>query len=85
MVDEVRGQRGDTLRHAGLIHLLYEYRGVPNDQLSEYARTLASPLAVRFSEAAERGLLEATRQASTELMRAMMQRFPVKVPPAGKN
>jgi hypothetical protein len=85
MVDEVRGQRGDTLRQAGLIHLLFEYRGVPNDQLSEYASTLASPLAIRFSEAAERGLLEATRQASAELMRAMMQRFPVKVPPVGKN
>jgi hypothetical protein len=23
MVDEVRGQRGDTLRQAGLLHLLY--------------------------------------------------------------
>jgi hypothetical protein len=85
MVDEVRGQRGDTLRHAGVIHLLYEYRGVPNDQLSAYASMLASPLAVRFNAAAESGLPEATRQASAELMRAMMQRYPVKVPPVGKN
>ena len=61
--------------------LLYEYRSVPNDQLSAYASMLASPAAVRFNEAAEGGLLEATRQASAELMRAMKQRFPVKVPP----
>ena len=81
MVDEVRGQRGDALRQAGLLHLLYEYRSVPNDELSAYAGMLASPLAVRFSEAAVSGLLEATRQASAELMRTMMQRFPVKVPP----
>ena len=81
MVDEVRGQRGDTLRQGGLLHLLYEYRSVPNDQLSAYASMLASPLAVRFNAAAESGLLEATRQASAELMRAMTQRFPVKVPP----
>jgi hypothetical protein len=81
MVDEVRGQRGDTLRQAGLLHLLYEYRSVPSDELSAYASLLASPLAVRFNEAAESGLLEATRQASAELMRTMMQRFPVKMPP----
>ena len=81
MVATVRGQRGDALRQAGLLHLLYGYRGVPNDELSAYASMLASPLAVRFSEAAVSGLLEATRQASAELIRAMMQRFPIKMPP----
>jgi len=81
MVAEVRGQRGDTLRQAGLIRQLYEYRGVPNDQLTAYASMLASPSVVRFNDAAESGLLEATRQASAELMRALMQRFPAKAPP----
>jgi hypothetical protein len=49
--------------------------------VERYASMLASPAAARLNEAAEGGLLEATRQASAELMRAMTQRFPVKVPP----
>lgn len=75
MINEVRNQRADSLRQAGLVHLLYEYRTVPDDQLDEYANMLASPVAIRFNEAAGNGLLVATRQASGELMRAMMQRF----------
>jgi hypothetical protein len=85
VVDEVRGQRGDTLRQAALLHQLYQYRGVPDDQLSQYASMLASPVAVRFNEVAGSGLLDATRQAGTELMRAVMQRFPTKTPPVVHN
>jgi len=81
VVAGVRDQRGDTLRQSGLLHLLYQYRGVPDDQLSEYASMLASPLMVRFNETATSGLLEATRQAGAELMQAMMRRLPTQTPP----
>ena len=77
---ELRGQRGDALRQAGLLHLLYEYRAVPDNELTEYANLLAYPLVIKFNQAATRGLLAATRQASTDLMAAIMSRFPDKIP-----
>ena len=80
IIDDFRAQRGDTVRQAAIVKLLYQYRNVPDDQLNDYATLLASPPAVRFNEAATTGLLEATRQASAEFMRALMQRFPVKPP-----
>jgi hypothetical protein len=81
MLEEVRGQQGDVLRQAALIRMLYQYRTVPDDQLNEYSAMLSSPVAVRFSQAAATGMLDATRQASAEMMVAIMQRFPVKPPP----
>jgi hypothetical protein len=74
MVDEVRGQRALTLRQNALVNLLYVYRGVPDDQLGEYANLLESQVMMRFNDAAATGLLEAARQGSAELMQAMMGR-----------
>ena len=79
-IDEVRGQHGDVLRQAAMLRMLYQYRGVPDDQLNQYADLLSSPAAFQFNQVAARGLLEATRQASAELMGNMLRRFPAKAP-----
>ena len=81
MIDEVRGQRGDELRQAALIRMLYQYRGVPDEQLNQYAAMLSSPVVTRFNRVAQSGMLDATRQASAEMMGAIIRRFQIKMPP----
>jgi hypothetical protein len=81
MIDELRGQRSDTLRQAGLLHLLYQYRAVPDDQLNAYATMLSAPQVVRFNQVAQSGLVAAARQSSGEMMGVMIRRFHIKMPP----
>jgi len=81
MIDELRGERSDTLRQAALLHLLYQYRAVPDDQLNEYTTMLSAPQVVRFNQVAQSGLVEATRQSSGEMMSVMIRRFHIKMPP----
>jgi len=81
LIEEVRGERGNALRQAGQSRLLYQYRGVPDDQLNAYATMLSAPVVVRFNQSAQRGLLDAARQAADEMMRSMIRRFPTTVPP----
>lgn len=81
MIEEFRAQYGDRIRQTAFVKMLYTYRGVPDEQLSAYAALLAAPAAVRFNEAAQSGLLEATRQAAEECMRLLTQRFGAKAPP----
>ena len=80
MTDDIRGQRGDTLRQAALVRLLYQYRAVPDDQLNAYAAMLSSPAMVRFNQVAATGMLDATRHAAEEMMGTMIRRFQIKMP-----
>lgn len=80
MIGDFRAQYGDQMRQAAVVKLLYGYRAAPDDQLSAYATLLASPAMTRFNEVAQSGLLEATRQASEELIQSMMERFGAKAP-----